>query len=310
MKQLSCLLILPALLALSCRQDHTLTNVVKFNHYPSASGIEFFNGQIYVIGDDAKHLLILDSNLNVLDSIPLYSFEGNRIPKDRKSDLESAGIIHYNNQPMLFLLGSGSLPTRNAGWLINPLTLQKDSIRLDTFNNLLQSKGLDVINIEAVCSMPGKIIMANRGNKSWPHNFFIVTNDHFWKNQSRAPASIIRLSANSDSSTFQGVSGLAYASGSDRLILSVSTEETWSNVEDGKIGKSYLWIIENISSKLRWEGISPNKIIDLEKIDSRFKSQKIESVCITNENKDFIYLVLAADNDDGSSTLFKVIIKK
>ena len=310
MKQLRCLLIIPALLVSSCSHNNFLTDIVKINHYPSASGIEYFNNWLYVIGDDAKNLLILDSNLNAIDSITLYTYTGPRIPKDIKADLESAGIINYNKKSMLLLLGSGSSPLRNTGWLIEPLTRQKDSIRLDTFYSLLQSKGLDVINMEGFCSLPGKLILANRGNKAWPHNFLVVTNDHFWENESHAPAHIIRLGAHSDSSSFQGVSGLAYAARSDRLILSVSTEDTRSSVEDGAIGKSYLWIIDNISSKLRGEGINPNKIIDLEEIDSRFKGQKIESVCVTKESKDFINLVLAADNDNGSSVFFKVIIKK
>ena len=310
MIQFKGLLKIPILLALSCSQNHILTEVVKINHFPSASGIEYFNNNIYVIGDDANYILILDSNLNAVDSIPLYNFDGTRITKAFKADLESAGIISNNKKTGLFLAGSGSLPNRNTGWLIDPSTRQKDSIRLDTFYNLLQLKCLDEINIEGVCSLPGKMILANRGNKSWPHNFLVITNEHFWTDQSHATTSIIMVGANTDSSTFQGVSGLAYASGSDRLILSVSTENTHSSVDDGVIGKSFLWIIENISSKLKWEGINPNKIIDLGKIDNRFKGEKIESVCITKENKDFIYLVLAADNDEGSSTLFKMILKK
>jgi len=56
-------------------------------------------------------------------------------------------------------------------------------------------------------------------------------------------------------------------------------------------------------------GSYPDEVIDLKSIDPRFTDQKIESACVTAETKDFIYLVLAADNDDGSSTLFKMKIK-
>ncbi len=120
----------------------------------------------------------------------------------------------------------------------------------------------------------------------------------------------IRIGANADTSTFNGVSGLAYAAKGDRLLLSVSTEDTRSAYEDGAIGKSYLWIVDNISSKRGWKAINPNVVIDLEDIDQRFKGYKIESVCVTKEDKNFIHLVLAADDDKGSSTLFRVIIKK
>ena len=99
-----------------------------------------------------------------------------------------------------------------------------------------------------------------------------------------------------------------YAPKNDKLILTVSTENTYSNISDGSIGKSYLWIVKNISAKKNWKAINPDKIIDLEKTDSRFKEQKIESVCVLKETRKFTWLILAADNDDGSSTLFKLVI--
>jgi hypothetical protein len=97
---------------------------------------------------------------------------------------------------------------------------------------------------------------------------------------------------------------------SDELLLTVSTENTSSSTEDGAIGKSYLWIINNISSKKNMAAINPNKIIDLEEMDERFKGHKIESVCILSENKKQMQLALVADDDKGTSILFKVTLKK
>ena len=73
--------------------------------------------------------------------------------------------------------------------------------------------------------------------------------------------------------------------------------------------KSFLWMINNISTKLNSKKIGPDRIIDLEEIDPRFKKQKIESATVINETKELINLVLVADNDDGSSTIFKLSIK-
>ena len=297
-------------LAISCGYNHKLAEVKKLTGYPSSSGIEFYHKHFYIIGDDAKNILILDSTFTVQDSIPLYSFDGYRLPWQSKSDLESAGTVFKQKQQQILFLGSGSLPSRNTGWLLDPLSLKKDSIRLDTFFNLLQIKGIEELNIEGLSSIPGKVILSNRGNKTRPYNFLIITNEGFWENQSRSPVSLIRLGTQADSSIFQGVSGLAYAPGGDKLMLTVSTEDTKSAVEDGQIGKSFLWIINNFTSKLRWEGINPNRIIDLEAMDPRFKGHKIESICVTGENKQFISLVLVADNDDGNSTLFRMTIKK
>jgi len=293
----------------SCGSNNLLKEVKKLDHYPSASAIENFNDQIYIIGDDARNLLILDSNLNPVDSINLYSFTENyRIPKNIKPDLEAITLTKENK---LLLLGSGSSsPYRNAGWIIDPINKQKDSIRLDTFYQRLKLNGIEELNIEGICSIPGSIIMTNRGNKGYPKNHLILTKADFWKNQSNAHITIILTGSTTDSALFKGVSGLAYAKKSDRMIMTVSTEDTRNNFDDGTIGKSYLWIIKNISSKKGWKAINPDQVIDLEAIDPKFKSQKIESVCITKETKNFLHLVLAADNDDGSSNLFKLIVEK
>lgn len=285
-----------------------LKEVKKLDNYPSASGIEYFNNLYYVIGDDANNLLILDSSLNPTDSINLYSYTEKRIPKLVKADLEAITITKDNK---LLIVGSGSLsPTRNVAWLIDPVSKQKDSIRLDTFYQRVKANRIDEINIEGMCTIPGSIILSNRGSKGYPKNHLILTSDKFWKDQTNASISVILAGANSDSSLFNGISGITYASKSDRLILTVSTEDTRNNMDDGAIGKSYLWIVENISAKKKWKAINPNQVLDLETIDPMFKAQKIETVCITKETNKFLHLVLAADNDNGSSNLFKLIIEK
>ncbi|HMI79864.1 MAG TPA: hypothetical protein VK484_13790, partial [Ferruginibacter sp.] len=214
-----------------------------------------------------------------------------------------------NNE--LLLLGSGSLPPyRSGGWIIDPVTKRADSIRLDTIYERLKASGLEVLNIEGVCSIPGSVLMVNRGNNAWRRNDLIIVDEEFWKDQSLSPVSIIRLGANTDSIVFNGVSGLDYVVGTDQLLLTVSTENTSSNTGDGAIGKSYLWIVNNISSKKGMRTIDPDTIIDLEKLDKQFIGQKIESLCVTGETKTFLQLALTADNDDGSSTVFMIVIPR
>ncbi len=292
----------------SCGSNNMLKEIKKLDHYPSASGIEYFNNQFYIIGDDANDLLVLDSNLNLADSINLYSFEEKRIPKKIKADLEGITVTKDNK---LLIVGSGSLsPYRNTVWLIDPLTKQKDSIRLDTFYQRLITNGLKEINIEGICAIPGSIILSNRGSKGYPKNYLIFSSDDFWDDQVNSPVSFVLAGSNNDTALFNGISGLAYAKKSDRLIVTVSTEDTRNSMDDGTIGKSYLWIIKNISSKKKWKAVNPDQVIELEAIDQRFKGQKIESVCVIKETKNFLHLLLAADNDDGSSSIFKLIAEK
>lgn len=300
------LLILTAFI--SCGSNNMLKEIKKLDHYSSASGIEYFRNHYYVIGDDANNLLILDEAFNPKDSIQLYSFSEKRIPKAIKPDLEA---ITVTKNGTLLIVGSGSLaPTRNTAWIIDPVSKQKDSIRLDIFYQRLKLNGLEEINIEGICSMPGSVVFSNRGSKGYPKNHLIFTNEDFLKDQTNARLIIVPVGSNTDSSFFNGVSGLAYSTKSDRLIITVSTEDTRNNMDDGAIGKSYLWIVKNISSKKGWKAINPDEIIDLEAIDPKFNGQKIESVCITKETTRFLHLVLAADNDNGASSIFRLIVEK
>jgi hypothetical protein len=296
-----------SILLIGCGHNNVLKEFRTLD-YPSASGIEFANNRIYVMGDDANFLLILDENLEPVDSIRLYDFPEKRIGKDVKADLES---VTFTKSKKLLLLGSGSLlPMRSVAWLIDPVNKSKDSIRLDSFYNHLSQTGLGEINIEGMTSIPGNIVMANRGNKTHPKNHLILTSPQFYKDQLHAPVSLMLAGSSTDSAAFNGVSGLAYSYKTDRLILSVSTEDTRNALEDGAIGKSYLWIINNFSTKKRWKAVNPDQVIDLVVMDEKFIGQKIESVCITKETRNFLHLVLVADNDNGSSSIFKIIIEK
>lgn len=292
----------------SCGPNTVLKEAKLISSYPSASGIEFVNDNLYVIGDDANSLLILDKDLIPIDSVRLYSFTEKRIPKSVKPDLESIAIT---KDKKLMLFGSGSLvPYRNIAWLMDPVSKQKDSIRLDTFYARLAANGIKEVNIEGAAIIPGLVILSNRGNKNYPHNYLVITRNNFWEDQTNTSINLIKVGTTADTTVFNGVSGITYSSRTDRLILSISTEDTRNAMDDGAIGKSYLWIIKNFSSKRNWKAINPDQVIDLDALDQKFQGQKIESVCITKETKNFLHLVLAADNDNGSSTLFKLIAEK
>ena len=291
----------------SCGNNNLLKEV-KHLDYPSASGVEYLAHRFYIIGDDANNILVTDEQFKPVDSIPLYNYTERRIPKAVKADLESIALMIDNR---FLVTGSGSVsPSRNAAWLVNGLSKQKDSLRLDTFYTRLRAAGIKELNIEGLCRIPGSLLLVNRGSKGYPKNQLIFTNYEFWNKQATAGISIAKIGYSEDTSSFSGVSGAAYSGISDRLLLSVSTEDTRSAYEDGTIGKSYIWIINNFTAKRGWAAINPDKIIDLEKVDAKFKGHKIESVCIENETIDMLYLVLAADNDNGSSTLFRLVIEK
>jgi len=283
--------------------------IKKLDKYPSASSIEYIDGKLYLMGDDATNFLVLDTNLNIIDSIPVITNSARRIPKETKPDLEASAFNNDSNE--IFLFGSGSLsPYRNLVWRYNIQTRLKDSVSLENLYTQVKNLGIEQVNIEGACFIGGKLILVNRGNKGYPKNHLIITDDKFWNKDSNFQISIIPFAAQRHSNSFKGISGLCYAKESDRLIMTVSTEDTKNSYDDGAIGKSYLWIINNISTKINNKALGDKRVIDLEYLDPRFKGQKIESATVIGETNEMIHLVLVADNDDGSSTVFKMSIQK
>lgn len=280
---------------------------IKKLDYPSASSIEYIDGKLYLMGDDATNLLILDTGLNIVDSIPLLSYSEKRIPKDIKPDLEASAL----NGDTLFLFGSGSLsPYRNFGWKHSLKSKDNDSINLEPLFLKAKDLGIEQINIEGACFVSGKLILVNRGNKGYPQNHLIITDEKFLNNDSSFQLFIIPFAAQKNLASFKGISGLCYARESDQLIMTVSTEDTKNSYEDGAIGNSYLWIIDNISTKINSRALGSKRVIDLEYVDARFKGQKIESATVIGETNDLIHLAMVADNDDGSSTVIKMSFRK
>jgi len=209
----------------------------------------------------------------------------------------------------MLALGSGSLsPSRDSCYVLNLPGNEIKKYGLDSFYTRLKYSGMSMLNIEGAASIPKGLLLANRGNKSFPQNHLIATSDIFWKNQSTADITLIETANNSDTSTFSGISGLDYSFISDQLFMTLSTENTFSVHEDGEIGQSYLWIINDLSSKMNLHRLYPDKIINLTNIDQRFNEQKIESVCILSEDNTEKVLILTADDDKGGTVLFRLVL--
>lgn len=309
--KLFCCTILASLLLTCCTQTDKQVQVKLLQNYPSASGIEYFDNSFYIIGDDAKGILILDNDFNIKDSIPLYNLNQYRFPKEIKPDLESITIVHTKKGYRLLVLGSGSfIPYRNIGWIIDPQTKQAKSFRIDSLYQKFSLNGIREVNVEGLCALPTGLLLVNRGHLGYPENNILFISSSYYTDLNNAIIRLITLKRpDADTSAFSGISGLAYSAKSDKLFLSLSTELTASVYEDGEIGKSYLWVINNISEKLNTGNLAPDKIIDLEQIDGNFKKQKIESVCLVSERKNEVQLALVADNDNGTSTVFKLSLK-
>ena len=295
----------------ACNEKYTLTDYTLLTHFPSGSAVEFKRDHYYLTGDDANYLLKLDKNWKGADSIILSNYPGKRISKNIKPDIEASTFL-FGSRNNLFLVGSGSMsPTRDSMVVLNVDSIQINKYSLSDFHQRLKRAGINEINFEGAASTPWGLILSNRGNNNNRKNHLVFTSNDFFEDQQDAEFRITTIGVNMDSTeTFTGISGLCYSGMSDRLLLTASTEDTESSYKDGEIGKSYLWIVEDISSKRRFLGMNPNQVIDLVKIDKRFIGQKIESVSIIRETNKILEVILVADNDNGETGLFKLLIQK
>ncbi|HYF30136.1 MAG TPA: hypothetical protein VD993_03355 [Chitinophagaceae bacterium] len=274
--------------------------------FSSASAIEMHDGWLYVIGDDSRYLVVLDKHYNIFDTVMLFPGEGLRIPKKEKSDLEASTIVEYNGKDHLLVAGSASTPEREVFFLF-PLNKPRDyqAIPAQAFYQSVKQQGLHIINIEGLVNIRNKLLLANRANESQPQNHFITVQADFLYDTKLAAPVISTLKLPQAADAVIGVSGLAYVAEKDLLLFTASVELTDNAVDDGDIGNSYLGYISGFSMKMQQREVLADGLINLSELQAEFANEKIESVCVESAG-DNLVLHLVADNDNGTSTLFKV----
>ncbi|HEY8917812.1 MAG TPA: hypothetical protein VIM87_15315 [Chitinophaga sp.] len=284
----------------------TLLKSLLLNDYPSGSAINYYDGHLYIIGDDANTLLILDSNYNEVNTVPFFHYEEKRIPKAKKTDLETAVIVDVDGQKSLLALGSAATKEREMGVLLPlPFAENKPSyISYAPFIKRLQQ--IPGINIEGATLAGCHFILSNRGNESNPVNHLIITTPDFLQRQDEAAIHISKLVIPFSLAGFAGVSELCYIEQKDVLLIILSSEATGNTYDDGAIGDSYFGWVKHISQKLNGEDVLLDGIVNLSGVDPAFKGEKVEGACLSAVTDQAWYLHLVADNDLGASTLFHI----
>ena len=288
----------------SCNGGNSNLELIKAKHlsnFPSASTIEYNDGKIYLLGDDASYLLILDTAYNLLDTVQYMPDTSQRISKHVKQDIESSTIVSINHETYLYAMGSCSAENRKRSFYF-PLSHIHDYKSDDLSFLLWRLNSLPEINIEGLTTVNSKLVLANRANKTNKINKLIVASDSLLKYET-TPLLLIDLLFGSSNAA--GVSGLYYLKEKDMLFFTASEEDTPSATQDGVINDSYLGWINKFSGKMNKQSVEPDQMINLSSVGKDLKKQKIESVCVENISGNKVILHLAADNDNGESTLFK-----
>ncbi|HYH14873.1 MAG TPA: hypothetical protein VD794_06630 [Flavisolibacter sp.] len=286
-------------------QTVTLLKTTTLESYPSASGIEYFNGKLYIMGDDATHLLLLDTAHTPVDSVTISSHNSKRIHYTIKPDLESLTIGRYKKDIYLVAIPSFSSENRNSLYLF-PLNNVKQYRTFTTPAPITQLKKIGIVepNLEGSAILKKQVVISNRANLSQPLNYLVNVpiKKRSLKKASKWRRTSINLPASNNTI---GISGLEYWSDTDFLLFTASTEATSSATADGEIGESYLGYFTKFSNRAKNPSISPDALINLSK-ELKIGNQKIEGICVESQTANSMILHLVTDNDNGQSILYKV----
>ncbi|MEI3800825.1 MULTISPECIES: DUF6929 family protein [unclassified Chitinophaga] len=287
----------------------TLICTLLLPDFPSASAVEFHDGRLYLIGDDATCIQVLDKDYCVIKSIPISGITDKRIAKAEKADYEASALITLHGKT--YLLASGSLATEKRRQLMLLPLPDGDSASIQfipyppAFATQLLNSGINELNIEGAAVVNNTLLLSNRGNNTWPQNQLILTKPGFWE-QAVPPVSVVPFTLLTPTPVFAGVSELCYVPEKDLLLCTLSSEATANAYDDGDIGDSYIGWISNISRKLSQTTLTPDGMLNLTTADPAFKGEKIEGICLESIRENVLTLHLVSDNDAGASRLFKV----
>jgi hypothetical protein len=279
------------------------------NDFQSGSSLDFHDGKIYAIGDDARHIVVLDTEFNEVDRIGLFDGQDKRIAKDVKADLETSTIIDIDGMPHILILGSGAKDNRCVGYLlsIDMEGIITDNFKYNTFVRRLKNEGgLPEVNIEGSAIVGDKFLLVSRGNRTNPDNFLITTDNFFWEKQDIASIFLTRFQLPDKDA---GISEICYDKQTDILYFIATVEDTTNTIDDGKIGDSYIGCIRDFFSKMTSDTIQADEFINLTKISIEFIGHKIEGICIEEKTDGYHIINLVSDNDNDESRIFKIKVR-
>ena len=168
----------------------------------------------------------------------------------------------------------------------------------------LGNTGLPHTNIEGAAIIGEQLLLANRANGQSPVHHLLQYQLE-GNNWSQKPVRSLTLNLPQTAHVI-GISGLHYEPKKDILLLTFSTELTLSATADGAIGDSYIAIIKNARAQIENSSLKADTLINLTPVLKTSKPMKIESVSVQKVRGNNLRLFLAADNDDGTSHLFRI----
>ena len=286
-----------------------LVDSLTLRGIPSGSGMAVaFNDSVYIVGDDATSLYVAGQATFRHREIRLASIPRGmyREAKTVKHDFESAAVINVEGSQFLLAFGSGSqTPGRDSLLLVNLRDPDRQvSFSLSQFYDSLRtqtSTSKAMWNIEGSAVNGHNLLLVNRGN-----NVLIRLDAdaflHFILHPGN-PMPVAKEWQTIDLPMLQGkparLSGLSTINDS-LLLFCASVEDTPDWTSDGPVLGSFIGVYSLTAKAVRYCFL-------LKDDKGEALKEKLESVEWLHQPDERQGDILAiADNDDGSTKLFRV----
>ena len=298
-----------------CNDENTPFDVVITESYvvdsiSSGSAIAVEGDSAFIVGDDVNYLSVLnikDRSTRKIMFDPTATSE--RVPKPLKHDLESCVTGKINDRNYLVAFGSGGIsPMRDSVLVFEPDSGENFIASLDSFYKAVsKNAGLKngELNFEGAALSGNRLMLFNRGK-----NFICVIDwnqmgDYIFRRNTTTPSfRIIPLDLPVVNGFQVGFSGACILNEQD-ILFTASLEETTNFIDDGAVKGSYIGMIE-----VRDDTASITKLMQLKDDKGGVILDKLESIDIYRKTDSMISAIAVADNDNGSSKIFMVEIRR
>ena len=291
----------------------TVLSYEKLPNFASGSGMSYFNGAFYAVGDDDPYLIQISSTGEILTRWQAWDtvdVKNGRIKKSVKPDFEAVASLPYREDTILLIFGSGSRsPERDVIVTFNPGTEIVTPLKGQAFFRWFKNNADltdDEINLEGAAYHKNTLYLLNRHNNemySLPaaaFNVFVETGD---TTQLSLTTQHFELPVyQGDTARFSGASIL---SNTNEILFSATIEATGDWQEDGKILGSYIGIIELDHQDKK----TPLCLPVMNKDTTRFGG-KIEAPHGFRINESEIKVLFITDDDDGTTGWGELQVKR
>ncbi|MVZ65358.1 hypothetical protein GQF61_05785 [Sphingobacterium sp. DK4209] len=273
--------------------EFTLATFCDIIGISAASGIEYQDGQIYLLSDHSNYLYHYEMASTKLHKYVLQEHSPmEQIEKPKKLDLEA--MLYQDGR--FYVFGSGSTPLRELGFSFSPQNQQVDKLSLsDLYQRLRATAQIDELdfNLEAAASYGDHCLFLNRGNGPAGRNVLFTISDI--NKPDSAVISAVDIALPQVNGLPFGFSGATLLD--DTLFFIATAEEGKSTYEDGKIGGTLFGIID----------LKTLKIVFTTLIS---KDQKFEGISVYQLHPDRLSFLLCEDNDGlgDTATIYKLAL--